>query len=228
MFAKSRGIARGFSYRCKSCDKNYKLEYASKNSIKIKESNKKYRENHKEDIKIWKKEYYLTNKERLSSKAKQNYLRNRQNIINRVEQYLSENRDAINEKRRNRIKTEEMKRQKREWALKEYKLKYGKDNEYTIKAKLRARMRTALSKKYKSGSAVLELGCTIKELIKYLEGKFKDDMSWENYGKWHIDHIKPLSSFDLTNENEFKEAVNFKNLQPLWAEDNLRKSNKII
>jgi hypothetical protein len=53
-------------------------------------------------------------------------------------------------------------------------------------------------------------------------------MSWDNYGKygWEIDHIKPLSLYDLTDDNQLKEVCNYKNLQPLWAEDNLKKSNK--
>jgi hypothetical protein len=51
-------------------------------------------------------------------------------------------------------------------------------------------------------------------------------MSWQNQGQWHIDHIKPLSQFDLTDFKQLQEACNYKNLQPLWAKDNLRKSNK--
>ena len=52
-------------------------------------------------------------------------------------------------------------------------------------------------------------------------------MSWDNYGEWHIDHIMPLSTFDLTNPDQLKEACKYTNLQPLWAEDNLHKSSKL-
>lgn len=51
-------------------------------------------------------------------------------------------------------------------------------------------------------------------------------MSWENYGEWHIDHIKPCSSFDLSDPKQQKECFNYTNLQPLWAIDNLKKSYK--
>ena len=70
------------------------------------------------------------------------------------------------------------------------------------------------------------LGISIDELRVYLEALFKDGMNWENYGKWHIDHIIPISSFDLSTLNGQKEAMNYKNLQPLWALDNMRKGKK--
>jgi hypothetical protein len=60
----------------------------------------------------------------------------------------------------------------------------------------------------------------------YLEEKFIDGMSWENQGKWHIDHILPLSS--ATNEDELYKLCHFTNLQPMWATDNIRKGAKII
>jgi len=57
----------------------------------------------------------------------------------------------------------------------------------------------------------------------YLTLKFTDGMSWENHGKWHIDHIKPCCSFDLTKPEEQQKCFHYTNLQPLWAKDNLRK-----
>jgi hypothetical protein len=68
------------------------------------------------------------------------------------------------------------------------------------------------------------------DLIDHLERQFTDGMTWENYGKWHVDHIQPISSFNIREigDEEFIKCWSLKNLQPLWGEDNIRKSNKII
>ena len=72
------------------------------------------------------------------------------------------------------------------------------------------------------------IGCTPLELKEYIEKQFLDGMTWNNYGlkTWHIDHIKPISKHNLTDPEDIKNAFNYKNLQPLWASDNLSKSNK--
>jgi hypothetical protein len=99
---------------------------------------------------------------------------------------------------------------------------------YRLAGNIRSRVNFVLKNHTKPDSAIKCLGCSIEELILYIEQRFVSDMTWDNYGKWHIDHIIPLSSFDLTDKIQFAAACNYKNLQPLWAEDNLRKSNKII
>lgn len=68
------------------------------------------------------------------------------------------------------------------------------------------------------------LGCTYDEFYKYLESKFIDNMSWINYGKWHLDHIKPISL--AKDEDELYSLNHYTNFQPLWGSDNLKKSNK--
>ena len=72
------------------------------------------------------------------------------------------------------------------------------------------------------------LGCTKQEFIKYFQQKFKEGMTWENHGEWHIDHIKPCASFNLLDEEEQKKCFHYTNLQPLWASENLSKGCKFI
>lgn len=117
-----------------------------------------------------------------------------------------------------------------------YKQNIRKNNIlYKIADHLRTRLRSALKGNYKSGSAVEDLGCTIEELKQMLEKDFYpnpktgEKMTWDNYGKfgWHIDHIIPLSSFDLTNRFQLLEACHYGNLQPKWWFENLEKGSKI-
>lgn len=106
-----------------------------------------------------------------------------------------------------------------------------RDLESRMKRALRARIHHALFKsKTKKTNRTLELiGCSIGFLKSYLADKFIGDMSWENYGYrgWHIDHIIPCSAFDLTKEEEQKKCFHYTNLQPLWAEDNMAKHDKL-
>jgi len=70
------------------------------------------------------------------------------------------------------------------------------------------------------------LGYTKEKLIKHLESKFLPGMFWENHGKWHIDHIKPVSVFVREGVTDPKIINALENLQPLWAKDNMRKRDK--
>jgi len=101
---------------------------------------------------------------------------------------------------------------------------------YKIKRNLRARLRAALKHNLKQGSAVQELGCSVDYFRKYLESKFYGNMSWDTYGlgkdKWQIDHIVPIKSFDFTNKEQFKKAVHYTNLQPLWYIDHVLKTKE--
>jgi len=72
------------------------------------------------------------------------------------------------------------------------------------------------------------LGCTVEDLRLFLEAEFVEGMSWENYGEWHVDHIRPCASFNLEDPEEQKRCFHWTNLQPLWAQDNLRKGAKIV
>jgi hypothetical protein len=121
----------------------------------------------------------------------------------------------------------------RKWRLKNktklklyFKSKKDSDPNFKIACSLRTRMSMALRQENKTGSAVRDLGCSINEFREYLSSKFSEGMTWENYGEWHIDHIIPLSKFNLSKRVEFLKAAHFTNLQPLWEQANLAKSNR--
>lgn len=103
------------------------------------------------------------------------------------------------------------------------------DLQFRIAGNLRNRLRQALNNDAKVGSAVKNLGCTVAQLKVYLESKFQPGMTWDNWSVtgWHIDHIVPLSSFDLTKASEIQKACHYSNLSPLWSIDNIRKSNYV-
>jgi hypothetical protein len=118
-------------------------------------------------------------------------------------------------------------------AMNNFSLPPNKRINSKIARNLRTRFWIALNGKSKMVSAVQDLGVDIELFKKILESKFYDradrtKMTWDNYGLWEIDHIKPLSSFDLTNLEEQKKACHYTNLQPLWKEDNRKKSNNLL
>jgi len=85
-----------------------------------------------------------------------------------------------------------------------------------------------LNGKQKSSKTEQLLGCSYQEFITYLIPKFQRGMTLENHGEWHIDHIIPLASFDITDPEQQRQACHYTNLQPLWAKDNLSKGAKIL
>jgi hypothetical protein len=78
----------------------------------------------------------------------------------------------------------------------------------------------------KSAKTLELLSCTVDQLQTFLEAEFTDGMTWENYGEWHIDHIRPCASFNLEDPEEQKKCFHWTNLQPLWARDNIMKGDK--
>jgi Uri superfamily endonuclease len=69
------------------------------------------------------------------------------------------------------------------------------------------------------------VGCSVGFLRSYIEGKFEKGMTWENYGEWHVDHIRPCASFDLNDKEQVLQCFNWRNLQPMWASENMSKGS---
>lgn len=183
--------------------------YYINNKDKIKNQVKSYRELNSDKVKENKKNYYNKNKVKIIKKSKDYYKNNKEKKKEYDRVYQKNNK----KKRNNYLK-----------------LRRKNDIQYKLTTSLRSRLYNTLKQNQKVGSAVKDLGCTVDELISYLESKFQSGMTWDNWNKngWHIDHIKPLTSFDLTDRKQMLEACHYTNLQPLWAKDNLIKRNKII
>ncbi len=98
-----------------------------------------------------------------------------------------------------------------------------------VRKNIGSRIRTALIRQNtrKTSSTIKYIGCEISFFKNWIQYQFQENMSWDNYGQWHLDHVKPCASFDLKNENHVLECFNWKNYQPLWEKDNLLKSDKI-
>lgn len=113
--------------------------------------------------------------------------------------------------------------------------RYVTDVNFKLYVNAKARIRMAL-KRYMRHTGLVPvtvrhkldlLGCTIAEYRKHVELQFTEGMTWDNYGKWHIDHITPVASFNLSDTQQLRSAFNYTNVRPLWATDNLSRPRKI-
>jgi hypothetical protein len=152
--------------------------------------------------------YRKENKDKERLRKIEYYNNNREKVLNKSKEYHRLNKTKRNDYERNRE---------------------NYDVNFKLRKRLRSRIRCALINQsgVKAYSSVELLGCSIKECREYLESLFLENMSWDNYGEWEIDHIIPCDSFDLTKEEEQKRCFHFSNLQPLWWRDNRTKGNKV-
>lgn len=98
------------------------------------------------------------------------------------------------------------------------------DPQFRLTGLLRQRIYKALRGVATKSAATLKLlGCSVDELREHLEKQFQPGMTWADRGAWHVDHIRPVSSFDLTDPEQQQQCFHYTNLQPLWAADNIRK-----
>ena len=159
------------------------------------------------------KKYYENNKEKELLRFKRYRNENPEKRKETCKNYIQNNKDKYNEYSRNWKKTERL-----------------KNPIYKLISNLRERTKDYLCyKTYDSNSHITNvIGCSPELLKEHIENQFTEGMSWDNYGfyGWHIDHIIPLSS--AKTEYEIYKLCHYSNLQPLWAEDNLKKGNKII
>ena len=226
--------------------KNYENKNVSETNDTMKDTKMPSMPNDWRDItdpklrkKAYEKAWYESNKDKRKIKMKEWYEVNKDDVKERTKSYYNDNKDLRKSQMKSYqiVNKNKIKAYNKTWRKSTKNIRSNKrrerikhDVQYKLSESLRRRLRCALNGNYKSGSAVRDLGCTIDELKSYLESKFQSGMTWDNWtiDGWHIDHIKPLASFDLTDRKQMLEACHYTNLQPLWATDNLSKSDKIL
>jgi hypothetical protein len=224
---------------CKSCfkklqKKEYNRKYYENNKEKIIENQKKYYEENKEQCKDYKKSYNELNSDRLKVQRKSKYENNKETIKEKSRKYYNLNKDEINLKRRLTKKSTHYyhKNKNKDKQLKqsyEYrKMKMKTEPFYKFKHQIRILIRESFRRGFttKSKKTIEILGCSFEEFKIHLESRFDDKMNWENQGTyWHMVHRIPISSAE-TEEDVYR-LNHYTNFQPLYWEDNLKKSNKI-
>ena len=183
--------------------KEYQRAYRAANKEKLKEIRNAYREDNKEKIKETLKAYREANKEKIKENKKAHYEANKE----KIKAYYEANKEKTNDKI---LSTPEGRLSRSMYSRihKIIKINHKIKNKHTLEL----------------------LDCDGKFLKNHLEKQFSKGMSWDNYGEWHVDHIIPIDFFiknhDFNDIEVQKECFNYKNLQPLWSVENLKKGKK--
>jgi hypothetical protein len=210
---------------CCKCKKEQSIEQFGK--LKSSKDGLRY------DCKTCRKEYRAQNRDTINAKLCDYYKANRDDLLVRNKQYREQNKDAINQQRkeyRNRevVKEHIKEKQKEYLPIRKEKIKERRktDLNFQIQEVVKNKIHKFL-KNRKTSYAEL-IGCDLEFFKKWMEYRFDETMCWENFGKrWQIDHILPLSLFDMTNELDKKVCFHWTNLQPLSSTENRSKSNKL-
>lgn len=161
--------------------------------------------------KLWQKDWKARNRSRVKLHNKKYYQAHKEECYKRNQQWLKTHPDRA----------------------KEYHRQYMRKYLAILKNRLSRCVGNAMAKclrghkNHRSWQSLV--GYTVEELKKHLERQFVGGMSWMNYGKWHIDHIRPIASFDFSTpeDADFKICWSLENLQPLWAKDNISKGTRV-
>lgn len=208
--------SKGFCSSCKECLAKEKRKARSKDPLKHRRQSIRSYYKRKKQGKI--KPLSIKQLEIARSRRKEYYSENKEKVLAKAKIYYQENKKKI------------IKRN----ALYKTKLFANKPEKKAI-ANLYSVYRSAIKRACNQNpivrkrlSSYKNLGCNSEMFKVYIESKFKEGMYWSNYGAWEIDHIFPLSKINLNDLDSLAKVLHYTNLQPLWAIENKRKSNKIV
>jgi hypothetical protein len=191
--------------------------WVAKNLERVREINRLSYHAHKEK----RLAFRGANKEKKSAQDRAYYLKNKERLKEKARKYHEDNRDQ--RKVVSRAYYQNNKAKCQDVVAKRRAVRMASDPAYRISVRTRCSVNRAIKYGWKKSKRAEELlGCTWEHARKHLEAQFKPGMTWENHSihGWHIDHIRPLCSFDLTKDDQCMAAFHYTNLQPLWAHEN--------
>lgn len=202
-FGNCKSNKDGLTSECKICSRNRGKLYRQNNKLKILEQQKRWRDKNPEILYNRHKKFRLENPEKVKEFRKNWLVKN----PDKIKEYRENGRLRKNQRKKERIESDDI---------------------FNLTNRLRCRIWKYLKalKITKKNKTFDILGCSPEFLREHLESQFVEGMTWDNKNEWHIDHIIPLSS--AKTEEDIYKLCHYTNLQPLWAEDNIKKSNKIL
>ena len=210
LFQRRKYKGKIYEYRgiiCSECKINRRKEYYIKNKEHELKRNKNWRDKNPEKLTLAARISSLKHHLKITDAEAHDIIRKKRNI-------LTSNWKKNNPEKKN--KSQRLYRKRR----------MARDPGFKLLNNCRTQIHRVLKGNIKSKKTKELLGCTVEQLKRHLSSKFIDNLSFENYGKWHVDHIKPCAKFDFTKPEEQVKCFHYTNLQPLWAIDNFKKGAK--
>lgn len=216
--ARAQRRARYLANRDK--ERHQQAQYRAANLEAIRDQQRQYRNAHRDELRLRSRLHRQANLEHYRAKDRQRTStpEARAAAVAKTKRWVEANRVRS-----------------REWHRNRRRMRVACDPSYKARIAMRRRFYMALRNQVyegwsiSSGEAVRLLGCTMAEFVKHIESLWSDGMTWANWTRdgWHLDHILPLSAFDLCDAEQMKAACHYTNLRPLWAADNLRKGARV-
>ena len=173
----------------------------------------------------WMRNWYRKNKELARKQKREDYKRHQEKRLRASRQWALDNPEKAAKRKRAHY---ENNREQYLSRADKYQKRARLSPQRRLRDSLSARIWNALAGKVKSERTLGLLGCSVEQLKEHLERQFKPGMTWDNYGYygWHIDHVIPCASFNLSDPKQQKVCFNWQNLQPLWQKENFTKGKK--
>jgi len=225
-FNKAKSNKDGLQSECRQCTKQYakdhknrRKQYREDHREEIRERNKQYARDHREEKRDRAKQYREDHRDEIREKQKQCYKKNQNERRKKQKQYARDHREEKKQYARDHKNRRNQQRNK----------KYHNDIKYHLNCCMSSGLKKALKQKKQGRHWETLAGFTLNDLKNHLEKQFQGGMFWNNYGRWHIDHIfaKSWFLFKSYKDIDFKLCWSLNNLQPLWKYDNLSKNANI-